>query len=367
MWTKDHCEAYNLIGNWNFQAPRRGNAMTDFAPRLFLDPLAWRGAGGRRGGPDGVLYTGLADGRVFAVAPEDKAVREIANTGGRPLGLEATADGRLLICDSPKGLLELDLKTGALKTLVARDGAEPLIFCSNVVAAPDGDLFFTVSSMRYTVHDWRKDIVENIPTGRVYRRAADGALTRLMHGLRFANGLVRTRDGKSLIVAETAGRRLIRLRLAGSRRRDIRGDCRASRLSRQSRPADDGARLGRPCLGTEPGAREPAQTAALSAQARGAPSGRRAAQAVARRLGRCVRRERGARARLQMDGRRLRDGDRRLPRRPQRLVRRPQGTRADALRPALMRRVASEPPITGARVSPHATGRTGLRGGRSRQ
>ena len=189
--------------------------MTDSPPAYSLIPLPGEGPEDVVAGPDGLLYTGLADGRVFAVAPEDKAVREIANTGGRPLGLEATADGRLLICDSPKGLLELNLKTGALKTLVARDGAEPLIFCSNVVAAPDGDLFFTVSSMRYTVHDWRKDIVENIPTGRVYHRAADGALTRLMHGLRFANGLVRTRDGKSLIVAETAGRRLIRLPLAG--------------------------------------------------------------------------------------------------------------------------------------------------------
>ena len=48
-------------------------------------------------------------------------------------------DGRLLICDSPKGLLELDLKTGALTTLVTHDRAEPLIFCSNVVAAPRGD------------------------------------------------------------------------------------------------------------------------------------------------------------------------------------------------------------------------------------
>jgi sugar lactone lactonase YvrE len=113
--------------------------------------------------------------------------------------------------------LDLDIKTGALKTLVTHDGAEPLIFCSNVVAALDGDLSFTVSSMRYTFHDWRKDFVENVPTGRVYRRAADGALTRLMDGLRFANGLVRSRDGKSLIVAETAGRRLFRLWLAADR------------------------------------------------------------------------------------------------------------------------------------------------------
>ena len=191
--------------------------MTESPSAYTLIPLPGEGPEDVVVGPDGVIYTGLADGRVLAVAPEDRAVREVANTGGRPLGLEATADGRLLICDSPKGLLELDLKTGALKTLVAHDGAERLIFCSNVVAAPDGDLFFTVSTMRYDVHDWKKDIVENVPTGRVYRRAADGALTRLMDGSRFANGLARARDGKSLIVAETAGRRLLRLWFAGDR------------------------------------------------------------------------------------------------------------------------------------------------------
>jgi sugar lactone lactonase YvrE len=189
--------------------------MTASLPAYALMPLPGEGPEDVVAGPDGLIYTGLLDGRILAVAPEDGAMREVANTGGRPLGLEATADGRLLICDSPKGLLELNLNTGALRTLVTHDGAERLIFCSNVVAAPDGDLFFTVSTMRYEIHDWKKDIIENVPTGRVYRLAANGALTRLMEGLRFANGLVRTRDGKSLIVAETAGRRLVRLWLAG--------------------------------------------------------------------------------------------------------------------------------------------------------
>ena len=120
--------------------------MTAPLPAYALTPLPGEGPEDVLVGPDGMIYTGLLDGRVLAVAPEDGAVREVANTGGRPLGLEATADGRLLICDSPKGLMELDLKSGALRTLVAHDGAERLIFCSNVVAAPDGDLFFTVSS-----------------------------------------------------------------------------------------------------------------------------------------------------------------------------------------------------------------------------
>ena len=191
--------------------------MATSLPAYDLIPLPGEGPEDVVVGSDGSIYTGLLDGRILGVAPTDGTVREVAKTGGRPLGLEATTNGRILICDSPKGLLELDLKTGVLKTLVTHDGVEPLIFCSNVVAAPNGDLFFTISSMRYTVHEWRKDIVENVPTGRVYRRAADGTLTRLMDGLRFANGLVRARDGQSLVVAETAGRRLLRLWLAGPR------------------------------------------------------------------------------------------------------------------------------------------------------
>jgi SMP-30/Gluconolactonase/LRE-like region len=191
--------------------------MATSLPAYDLIPLPGEGPEDVVVGSDGSIYTGLLEGRILGVAPTDGTVREVAKTGGRPLGLEATTNGRLLICDSPKGLLELDLKTGVLKTLVTHDGVEPLIFCSNVVAAPNGDLFFTISSMRYTVHEWRQDIVENVPTGRVYRRAADGTLTRLMDGLHFANGLVRARDGQSLVVAETAGRRLLRLRLAGPR------------------------------------------------------------------------------------------------------------------------------------------------------
>ena len=129
-------------------------------PAYDLIPLPGEGPEDVVLGSDGSIYTGLLDGRILAVGPKDGAVREVAKTGGRPLGLEATTDGRLLICDSPKGLLELDLKTGALTTLVTHDGAEPLIFCSNVVAAPDGDVFLTVSSMRYSFLDWRKDFAE---------------------------------------------------------------------------------------------------------------------------------------------------------------------------------------------------------------
>jgi sugar lactone lactonase YvrE len=292
-------------------------------PAYDLIPLPGEGPEDVVVGSDGLIYTGLLDGRILAVAPKDGAVREVAKTGGRPLGLEATTDGRLLICDSPKGLLELDLKTGALTTLVTHDGAEPLIFCSNVVAAPDGDLFFTISSMRYSFHDWRKDFVENVPTGRVYRRAADGTLTRLIGGLRFANGLVRTRDGKSLIVAETAGRRLLRLRLAGDRVGTSEVLAELPGFPDNLCADEDGivwvafASEQNPML--EKVYKLPLFLRRLAARLPESLQPKPSRVAWVAGYGQ----ERRVRARLQMDGWRLRDRDWRLPCRPEHLVRRP--------------------------------------------
>jgi streptogramin lyase len=86
-------------------APQGGHAMAASLPAYDIIPLPGEGPEDVVVGSDGLIYTGLLDGRILAVAPKDGAVREVAKTGGRPLGLEATTDGRLLICDSPKGLL----------------------------------------------------------------------------------------------------------------------------------------------------------------------------------------------------------------------------------------------------------------------
>src|SRR5208282_6496863 len=90
------------IPQYRSATPQGAHAMTASLPAYALIPLPGEGPEDVVVGPDGVIYTGLRDGRVLAVAPQDGAVREVANTHGRPLDPEATGDGRLLICDSPK-------------------------------------------------------------------------------------------------------------------------------------------------------------------------------------------------------------------------------------------------------------------------
>jgi sugar lactone lactonase YvrE len=166
---------------------------------------------------EGWIITGLEDGRILRVNPDTAEIRLLAHTGGRPLGLELFADGRLLICDSRLGLLEANPKTGEVKTLLHSIDGEPMRFCNNAAIAGDGTVYFTDSSRRYGIEHWRRDMVENIPTGRLLCRRPNGAVELLLDGLFFANGVALSTDESWVIVAETGCNRLTRVWLKGDK------------------------------------------------------------------------------------------------------------------------------------------------------
>lgn len=165
---------------------------------------------------DGVLWTGLSDGRIVRVDP-DGSTRAVADTGGRPLGLHATADGRLLVCDSPRGLLAMDRATGALEVLVDSVGDRRLQFCSNVTRIDDGTIYFTESTAAFSYAHFKAAILEARGDGTLFRLSPDGTVTVVAHNLYFANGVTPTADGSALVFAETQGRRLSKYWLSGPR------------------------------------------------------------------------------------------------------------------------------------------------------
>jgi sugar lactone lactonase YvrE len=192
-----------------------------------LVPRRYVAIGGR--GPEDVVadargrvLTGVADGRILRldrlVGPATPRVEVLAETGGRPLGLELHPDGTLLVCDAERGLLSVDPDGGAVRVLADSAAGERLRFCSNVVALSDGSVYFTVSSSRYPLDQWIGDIVEHTGTGRLLRLAPDSATPEvLLEGLQFANGLAPSGDESFLVVAETGACRLTRYRLTGPR------------------------------------------------------------------------------------------------------------------------------------------------------
>jgi sugar lactone lactonase YvrE len=162
----------------------------------------------------GQLWAGLEDGRIVRVPANGEPV-VVANTGGRPLGMHVARDGRVLVCDSHRGLLALDPASGTLTTLVDSVDGRPLMFCSNVTETADGTIYFTESTSRFHFEDYLAPIVEARGTGSLFRIAGGGAVETLMRGLYFANGVTPTVDESALVFAETVGRRLTKYWLTG--------------------------------------------------------------------------------------------------------------------------------------------------------
>jgi sugar lactone lactonase YvrE len=158
--------------------------------------------------PGGDLVTGVEDGRILRVGTTGQQV--IADTGGRPLGIEPAPGARLIVCDAQRGLLRLDLGTGELTTLVP---ATDVGLCDNAAVAPDGTVYFTDSSRRHDLGHYPADVIEHVGTGRVMRRSPGGRVDVLHTGLQFANGIALSPDGSFLVVAESGSRLITRVRL----------------------------------------------------------------------------------------------------------------------------------------------------------
>jgi sugar lactone lactonase YvrE len=163
----------------------------------------------------GRLLTGLADGRIVRVGPAGDT-EVIADTGGRPLGLEPYGDDALVVCDSERGLLRVPL-TGSAKVevLCSTVAGEQLVFCSCPAVASDGTIYFSQSSRRYDVAHYKGDLLEHSSTGRVMRYSG-GIVDVIADGLDFANGVVLARDESTLDVAETGGYQITRIQLSGA-------------------------------------------------------------------------------------------------------------------------------------------------------
>jgi len=184
---------------------------------LTVHPVPSMGAEDVLVGPDGTVWTGTEDGALWAVDPRTGSTRRVADTGGRPLGLELLPDGRLLVCDARLGLLAVDTGSGASEVLLDRVEGEPMRFCNNAAVAADGTIWFSDSSRHYGIERWKDDFVQDTHTGRLVRRDPDGTVTVVLDGLRFSNGVALAADESFVAVAECRGRSVVRLWLTGPR------------------------------------------------------------------------------------------------------------------------------------------------------
>ncbi|HSQ68565.1 MAG TPA: SMP-30/gluconolactonase/LRE family protein [Steroidobacteraceae bacterium] len=171
-------------------------------------------------GRDGRLYTGVLSGAILRMNADGTDRETFVDTGGRPLGMEFDATGRLIVADALKGLLAVD-PDGAFRVLADRVGDDPVRYADAVVIASDGRIYLTDASRRHspaergTFDAALLDILEHSCTGRVLvYEPSDGRLRLVIGGLCFPNGLALSVDQQSLLIAETGEYRVWKVDVA---------------------------------------------------------------------------------------------------------------------------------------------------------
>lgn len=166
----------------------------------------------------GRIYGGLHDGRVIRMN-NDGSGQEIFATidGGRPLGLHFDASGNLIVADAWKGLLSID-QSGNITVLSTEHGGRPFVFADDLDIASDGKIYFSDASDTYNQPEYRLDLIEGRPHGRllVYNPAT-GETDMLLDDLYFANGIALSQNEDFVLVNETARYRVTRYWLKGEK------------------------------------------------------------------------------------------------------------------------------------------------------
>jgi len=152
---------------------------------------------------EGRIYGGFSDGKILRFSSEGDSLGLFAHTKGRPLGLDFDNLGNLIVADAVKGLLSIN-KIGEIKILATKIEDKPLNFTDDVDISPDGMIYFTDASEKFDVHNYRGDLWEHRPHGKLIRyNPFKDELTLLLDSLYFANGIAVSNDGQFLLFNET--------------------------------------------------------------------------------------------------------------------------------------------------------------------
>ncbi|MEY4766987.1 MAG: hypothetical protein RI907_3660 [Pseudomonadota bacterium] len=178
----------------------------------------------------GQLYAGLSTGDVVRWAPDaPQQLVRVAHTGGRPLGLDMDAQGRLLVADAMLGVLRISgegdrARIEPLLTQVQHPVPnDPVAYADAIKVSPDGaTIWVTDASRRFGAKAWGstfdasvQDAMEHSCSGRLIALDPVTLQSRVaLQGLCFPNGLAFSGDGKTMFVAETGTYRILALDLA---------------------------------------------------------------------------------------------------------------------------------------------------------
>ena len=158
------------------------------------------------------LYAGTRHGEIVRwFAPDYTRSEVFAHIGGFPLGLAMGPEQQVISCVGAMGLYGVaqsgevsELATETQRSAFSVVDDARLRDPNDLDIGPDGRIWFTDSTTRYDAHDWALDSIESRPTGRLLVHDPKTGSTRtVLKGLRYANGVCLSHDGRSLLIAES--------------------------------------------------------------------------------------------------------------------------------------------------------------------
>lgn len=175
--------------------------------------------------PDGSIYTGTLFGTVqhLTRGPSgDWQVEEVMRVSDRALLGIQWIDTETLAIASIDGLYSANVRTGESRTLSTGSPTRPFGFVNDVEVSPDGRIFFSDSSVGWSILDYgvtpfrTYELMENRPHGFIYVIDSQGGQTRVeLERLHYPNGLSMSSDGQALYIAETTRFTIRRYELSG--------------------------------------------------------------------------------------------------------------------------------------------------------
>lgn len=214
-----------------------------FVPNDALRSVRWLGDAMGQGPEDvtvkdGYAYTGLGDGRIVRIRIDGQTptgpaplpmpgsstppsgtlgAETVAQTNGRPLGLQHDPFGNLVVADAKKGLLVVTPQ-GQVVPVADKYENKPLRFVDDLDIAKDGTIYFSDASQRYGFDEFGLDFYEGQSTGRLFQfDPRTLSLEVKASGLAFANGVALGPDEEFVLVNETAANRITRVWLKGAK------------------------------------------------------------------------------------------------------------------------------------------------------
>jgi len=213
--------------SWN--APTDRGLVDPFEANDWLQAAVAIGLDGFKGpedatiGVDGGIYVTTHGGHVVRILNQE--VSQFAFPGGRPLGIETSRDGSLVIANAHVGLQRVN-REGIVSTLLSEVDGRRLAYANNLAIGPDGTIYFSESSSKFaamssggTYAASLLDIMEHGGHGRVFAfEPSTGRIETLLENLNFANGVAVSADGSFLLISETGTYRVLKHFLAGDRK-----------------------------------------------------------------------------------------------------------------------------------------------------